>query len=267
MEKSQQVQPEPRTYGQILRLGELLQLQDPLSPGAEHDELQYVVIHQCSELWFKLMLHELDRVTAELQFGDLRLAARLLRRCGQIVRALDAGFALMETMTAYDYARFRPSLTGGSGFQSAQFRELEIALGTHHEGAVNQAAFTGAERERIERRLRQPSLWDAFVLALRRSGLEMPDREEMRANQVSEKRGLAILRDLYGGDQHPELREVSEELTALDNGILLWRTHHAVMAERAIGARVGTGGEGVEYLYRTARTRAFPELLTMRSHL
>lgn len=267
MENSRQVQSEPRTYGQVLRLDQLLQLQGPLSPAAEHDELQYVIIHQCSELWFKLMLHELDRVSVELQFGDLRLAARLLRRCGQIVRALDAGFALMETMTAYDYARFRPSLTGGSGFQSAQFRELEIALGAHQEGAVKQPAFTEAERERISRRLRQPSIWDAFVLALRRSGLEMPDREIMRADPDSEKRGLAILREVYGGDQHPDLREVSEEMVALDNGILLWRTHHAVMAERAIGAKVGTGGEGVEYLYRTARVRAFPELLNMRSHL
>ncbi|HWI50962.1 MAG TPA: tryptophan 2,3-dioxygenase family protein [Symbiobacteriaceae bacterium] len=236
------------TYGGVLQIGALLKLQQPLSAENVHDELQYVIIHQCSELWFKLLLHELDAVVDELLTGDVGQAARLLRRCIKIVGLVDEGFSLLETMTAYDYARFRHSLTGGSGFQSAQFREVEIALGCHREETLHQAAFSEEERARIAARLQRPNLWTAFLEAMRRSG-------------------VGDLREMYAGGTNQALRDVSEEMAALDNAVLLWRTHHAVMAERAIGQKVGTGGQGVEYLYRVARTRCFPELLTVRTEL
>lgn len=255
------------TYGSALKIDELLKLQQPFSATPVHDEIQYVIVHQCSELWFKLLLHELDGTVAELLSGDLALAARLLRRCTRIVSLIDQGFALLETMTAYDYARFRPSLTGGSGFQSAQFRELEILLACHRASTLEQAAFTDEERARIARRLQQPTLWDAFTAAMQRFGYAMPTRQAVVRNPEEERQVLGQLVAMYSGGQHPALREVSEEMAALDNALVLWRTHHAVMAERAIGRKVGTGGEGVEYLYRTARTRCFPELMAVRTEL
>jgi tryptophan 2,3-dioxygenase len=250
------------TYGGALHIDELLRLQQPFSATPAHDEMQYIIIHQCSELWFKLLLHELTTVVAELQSGDLGLAARLLRRSTKIVKLIDDGFTLMETMTAYDYAEFRPNLAGGSGFQSAQFRELEILLGCHRPETLHQPAFTETEAARIAQRLQAPTVWDGFVAAMKRCGYAMPTRAEAQGETAA-----AVLHAMYAGGSHPQLREVSEELCALDNAVSLWRTHHALMAERAIGSKVGTGGEGVEYLYRTARIRCFPELLQIRSQL
>jgi len=262
---------EPRanrpSYGEILKIGPLLELQHPLSPQNHHDELQYVIVHQASELWFKLLLHELETVRDEALTGDPWRAARLLRRCTQIVGLIDQSFSLLETMTAYDYAQFRPSLSGGSGFQSAQFRELEILLACHRSFTLSQPAFTEAEKARIERRLAEPTLWDGFVTAMRRHGYNMPSRAEVAADPARAEQVTAALQAMYAGGDHPALRELAEEMAGLDNALLLWRTHHAVMAERAIGNKVGTGGEGVEYLYRSARIRSFPELIALRTVL
>lgn len=256
------------SYGDALNVTQLLQLQRPFSSESpHHDELQYAIIHQVSELWFKLLLHELDAVGLGLRTGDLRGAARLLRRSIKILQQVDDAFGLMETMTAYDYAAFRPSLVGGSGFQSAQFRELEIALGCHREFTLEQAAFTDEERARLGRRLAQPNLWDSFVIAMRHAGWAMPARPESASDPELRAQGTAHLREMYLGGSNPDLREVSEELAAFDSLMLIWRTHHAVMAERAIGDKVGTGGEGVRYLYETARIRCFPELIAMRSEI
>jgi tryptophan 2,3-dioxygenase len=258
--------PSP-TYGELLHVGPLLQLQKPLSPVNHHDELQYVIVHQTSELWFKLLLHELAAVRDHAMAGELNQAVHLLRRSTQIVRLLDQGFSLLETMTAYDYAQFRPSLMGGSGFQSAQFRELEILLACHRPATLNQAAFTEAEQERIQRRLGEPTLWDGFVAAMRLHGYPMPSRREAAEDPGAAELVEQALQHMYSSGSHPALRELSEEMVSLDNAMLLWRTHHAIMAERAIGSKVGTGGEGVEYLFRTARTRCFPELMALRTRL
>ena len=255
------------TYGGALNIGRLLQLQQPFSAEPLHDELQYVIIHQCSELWFKLLLHEFDAIGRELATGDLWLAARLLRRCVKVVGLIDQGFSLMESMTAYDYAGFRPNLTGGSGFQSAQFREVEIALGCVRPETLEQPAFTAEERARIGARLQRPNLWDGFTAAMNRSGYALPSRSAVAAESQLGAEVQRQLREMYAGGQHPALRDVSEELIALDNAMVLWRTHHAVMAERAIGAKTGTGGQGVAYLYQTARTRCFPELVALRTAL
>jgi tryptophan 2,3-dioxygenase len=263
---------EPRapghTYGEALNIDPLLRLQQPFSPeNPHHDELQYVVIHQCSELWFKLMLHELDAVSARTRQGDVREAARLLRRVTQIVGLIDQGFHLMESMTARDYAAFRDNLFGGSGFQSAQFREVEIALGCHRPATLNQPAFTPEERERIAWRLAQPNLWDSFVAAMRQAGYAVPDRAEAEADPGAAAQVLTALKAMYTDGAHPDLQALSEEMSALENAMALWRTHHALMAERAIGSKQGTGGEGVEYLYRSARVRCFPELTAIRGLL
>lgn len=255
------------TYAELLNVGPLLQLQHPLSPIGHHDELQYVIVHQTSELWFKLLLHELAAVRDEMIAGHLHRAVHLLRRSTQIVQLLDQGFSLLESMTAYDYAQFRPALMGGSGFQSAQFRELEILLACHRPQTLNQQAFTPEEQARIQGRLREPTLWDGFVAAMRRHGYAMATRAEAEADPAAAEVSEKALHAMYRGGAHPDLRDLSEQLAALDNALSLWRTHHAIMAERAIGNKVGTGGEGVEYLYRAARIRCFPELMALRTTL
>jgi tryptophan 2,3-dioxygenase len=248
------------SYGDALQIEPLLQLQRPLSPEApHHDELQYVIIHQVSELWFKLLLHELDEIGRLMRSGEAWEGARLLRRATQIVHLIDGGFHLMETMTALDYATFRPNLAGGSGFQSAQFREVEVALGAERDGTLGQAVFTPAERSRLQARLDGPDLWDSFLALLRARGYAVHPREAAAAETI------AALQAAYRADA--DLRTLMEELTALENALLAWRFHHAAMAERAIGAAAGTGGAGVAYLYETAKIRAFPELLAMRSGL
>jgi len=210
---------------------------------------------------------ELDAIGSSLRTGDLRLATRLLRRSIKIMQQVDGAFGLMGTMTAYDYAQFRPNLEGGSGFQSAQFREVEIAVGCHRKATLDQAAFTDAERARIAHRLAEPNLWDSFVMAMRSAGWAMPSRSESADHPDTATQGILLLREMYLSGSNADLRDVSEELTALDSLILLWRTHHAVMAERAIGSKVGTGGEGVRYLYETTSVRCFPELSAMRSEI
>lgn len=238
------------SYGDALNIDALLKLQGPFSAETpHHDELQYVIIHQVSELWFKLFLHELDQIGNLLRDGLTWEGARLLRRATKIVTLIDGGFGLMETMDAGDYADFRPNLSGGSGFQSAQFREVELALGCARPETLGQKAFTEAERARIAARQAGPSLWDSFVALLRQRGYSAEE---------------GALRAAY---REQDLRAVIEEMTALDNALLQWRFHHAAMAERAIGASLGTGGAGVEYLYRSARTRAFPALMAMRAGL
>jgi tryptophan 2,3-dioxygenase len=258
------------SYGDALQVEALLQLQRTFSPQEpHHDELQYVIIHQVSELWFKLFLHEVDEIGRLLRAGDSWAGARLLRRATRIVGLIDGGFGLMETMDVGDYAAFRPNLSGGSGFQSAQFREMEVALGCARPETLNQEVFTPAERERLAQRQGAPSLWDSFVELLGKrvqpqaasteAGTEAGTQADLRAASEA-----ADLRAAYG---EADLRAVMEELTALDNAIALWRFHHATMAERAIGAAVGTGGAGVEYLYQSARLRAFPALFAMRTAL
>jgi tryptophan 2,3-dioxygenase len=256
----------PAAYGELLQLERLLPSSEPSSRPIHHDELQFIIVHQCCELWFKLMLHELDAVCEHLSSERVLEATRLLRRCSSIIHAIDEGFEVMASMTARDFAAFRWRLRGMSGFQSAQFRELEVVLGRHRPGSTQQRVFTERERLRIARRLEQPGLWSHFVHALQRAGYDMADRTDAHDPERN-ARVQNALRAMYTGGAHPELREFSEELVSFDGAFKLWRSHHAVIAENAIGAKPGTGGEGVDYLYRQARERCFPELVEMRSSL
>jgi tryptophan 2,3-dioxygenase len=255
------------TYADALRLEQLLPLAEPYFESPHHDELEFVIIHQCTELWFKLLLHELDAVGAHLSAERLGEAMRLLRRCRRIVELIDGGFDLMGSMTAHDFVAFRDRLMGRSGFQSAQFRELEISLGRYRSEGVRQSAFTAAENQRLAHRLAEPDLWQRFVDAMRRAGYEVVSRSVAARDPQLAERGREALREMYVGGRHPQLRELSEELVALDTALLVWRSRHALMAENVIGSKPGTGEQGVNYLYRQARVRFFPELIELRSSL
>jgi tryptophan 2,3-dioxygenase len=248
------------TYGSYLKVPELLALQQPLSDPPHHDELLFIEIHQVYELWFKLMLHELDAAVGFLDADDLLKFAKAFRRILAIGRILVQQVDVLETMTPQDFNAFRSGLNPASGFQSAQFREIEFRCGLRgDEQAMRHLALTDEERARLERRLREPTLYDALKGYLARQGFDVSDRAAL----------VATFKTIYEHEEaHYATYLLLEELMDFDESILLWRSRHILMVERMIGMKPGTGGSlGVGYLETTLRRRFFPELWQVRTAL
>ena len=246
------------TYGGYLKLPELLSLQQLLSDPPVHDELLFIVVHQAYELWFKQLLFELGSVRDRLFDGDPERARHYLTRVHAIERVLIEHIEVLETMSPQDFLAFRNHLAPASGFQSTQFRELEFLSGLKDERFLDDLDASPDERERLRRRLGEPTVWDGFCALLEGAGLPMPpDDEERRAGSL-----LAMARD------QGELFAVSEGLLDHDENVARWRSLHVLMVEREIGAKSGTGGSsGVAYLRTTLGKRFFPELWGLRSSL
>jgi tryptophan 2,3-dioxygenase len=246
------------TYGEYLELPELLDLQRLRSDPPVHDELLFIVVHQAYELWFKQLLFELESVRDRLFAGDGERARHYLTRIRAIERVLIEHLEVLETMSPQDFLDFRDHLAPASGFQSAQFREIEFLSGLKDERFLDDLAASPAERSRLERRLSEPTLWDGFCSMLERAGLPMPpDDAERRAGSL-----VAMAK------QQGELFAVSEGLLDHDENVARWRSLHVLMVEREIGAKEGTGGSaGVAYLRTTLGKRFFPELWGLRSAL
>ena len=240
------------TYGNYLRLDELLSLQQPRSSGPEHDEMLFIVIHQVYELWFKQLLHELDRVKALLEQDESHRAQHTLKRILTILKVMVAQLDILETMTPLEFLSFRARLDSASGFQSVQFRELEMVLGLKDPGAVERAAVNGDARPRLAARLRAPSLWDAFRSHLARRGYAIGDDAQ------------DALVEAYRSD--PATAALCERLVDLDEGVQEWRYRHVKMVERTIGSGHGTGGSsGAAYLRTTLHHPVFPLLWEVRT--
>ncbi len=238
---------DPVTYSSYLRVGELLALQqEPRS----HDELLFVVLHQSHELWFKLLLHELDDAVALVAQDSFPLAESRLRRMVTIIRQLVAQWDVLGTMTPSGYLAFRHVLEGGSGFQSAQWREVEFASGRKDASYVASPWLSAVERTRLQARLAAPSLADVFDAALTRHGVD-------------------DVRDVLRG--HPELAlltMLAESLLDYDEAVGHWRHRHVLAVERQIGLKPGTGGSsGAAYLRSTLTHRFFPSLWEARTAL
>jgi tryptophan 2,3-dioxygenase len=246
------------TYGSYLKIPELLSLQQLRSEPAVHDELLFIVVHQAYELWFKQLLFELEAARDAMIDGGAARARHLLTRVRAIERVLIEHIQVLETMSPQDFLEFRAVLTPASGFQSAQFRELEFVSGLKDERFLGDLAAESDERARLSRRLQEPTLWDGFVALLRHAGHAMPpDDEETRTASL-----LAMARE------RGELFSVSEGLVDHDEGLAQWRYLHVLMVERQIGAKRGTGGSsGVGYLRSTLDKRCFPELWGLRGRL
>ena len=246
------------TYGEYLQVPELLSLQRLLSDPPVHDELLFIVVHQAYELWFKQLLFELETVRDRLFAGDSERARHYLTRVHAIERVLIEHIEVLETMTPQDFLAFRDHLAPASGFQSAQFRELEFLSGLKDERLLADLAASPDERARLERRLGEPTLWDGFCALLESHGLPMPaDDEERRSASL-----VAMARE------QRESFAVSEALLDHDENVARWRSVHVLMVEREIGAKRGTGGSsGVGYLRSTLDKRFFPELWGLRSEL
>jgi len=257
------------TYESYLQVDRLLSLQQPRSDPAEHDEMLFIVIHQVYELWFKELLHELDRVVTLLRSDEPHRSQHTLKRILTILKVLVAQLDILETMTPLEFLSFRARLEAASGFQSNQFRQLEFVLGLKNGAAVERFPVDSSSRLALERRYRDPTIWDAFLSYLSREGYEIPAAHLSRdpAAPVQASPGVQqVLLDVYRRD--PKNSEICERLVDLDEGFAEWRYRHARMVERTIGTRPGTGGSsGAEYLRTTLGRYLFPDLWAIRGSL
>jgi tryptophan 2,3-dioxygenase len=257
------------TYGSYLRVDDLLALQQPRSAGPEHDELLFIVIHQVYELWFKELLHELDRVRELLTADDPHRAQHTLKRILTILKVLVAQLDILETMTPLEFQSFRARLEAASGFQSDQFRQIEFVLGAKNDRAIRRFPEGTRARTALERRYREPTLWDAFLHYLAREGYALPapllSRDVAARAEPSAEVQEALIA-VYRGD--PKNAELCERLVDLDEGVQEWRYRHVKMVERTIGTKAGTGGStGAEYLRNTVGHNLFPDLWEIRARL
>ena len=264
------------TYGSYLRLPELLAQQVPQVDPPAHDELLFITVHQAYELWFQQLLHELTAVRDLMLDGSapdtssrpdtpapqtsLWKARQLLGRAHVIERLLISQVDVLETMTPQDFLQFRATLAPASGFQSVQFRELEFLSGVKDAHFVTRLrALTDSERDRLARRLSEPTLWDAYLDLLRAQGLATETDDQVLESLVTVARDRA---------RHDDLWQLAEELLTHDELAGLWRARHVQMVERQIGTKSGTGGStGAPYLHKRVPMRYYPLLWELRDCL
>jgi tryptophan 2,3-dioxygenase len=256
------------TYASYLKLDELLELQEPRSTPPQHDEMLFIVIHQVYELWFKEILHELEKVKSDFSGGDLYGAIHTFKRLRTIMKTLVQQLDILETMTPMSFSAFRDRLDTASGFQSYQFREFEFVMGYKRATMLKHAAGPVALAA-LERRLGERSVIDHFYDFLEHQGVTIP--EELRGKPTDEGVGPneaiqgALLR-LYR--TRPELAILFESMTDLDEGFQEWKYRHVKLVERTIGNKKGTGGSlGVEFLKRSLFQPLFPDLWAIRHEL
>ncbi len=253
------------TYGSYLQLERLLASQQLESKPVAHDELLFITIHQVYELWFKQLLHEASSARdAMLDAGGdtdrLWWAQHLLQRMHVIERVLVQQVDVLETMTPQDFLQFRQALAPASGFQSVQFRELEFLSGAKDPSFVKRfKGLTPEETARLNARLDEPTLWDAFLAVLERRGLPVGDDAEVTAS---------VRRAAHDRSAYADIWALAEALVQHDELAAAWRARHVVMVERMIGMKTGTGGSsGADYLRSRLELRYYPLLWELRSHL
>jgi tryptophan 2,3-dioxygenase len=248
------------TYGSYLRIDQLLSAQHLESRPPAHDELLFITIHQVYELWFQQLLHEATAARDAMLGSNLWWAQHLLARMHVIERVLVHQVDVLETMTPQDFLQFRQALAPASGFQSVQFRELEFLSGARDPSFVRRfKGLTEAERQRLHRRLDEPTLWDAFLQVLEGRGLPVGDDDEVTAS---------VRRAAHDRSSYADVWAVAEALLQHDELAASWRARHVVMVERMIGAKTGTGGSsGAGYLRSRLDLRYYPLLWDLRSVL
>ena len=256
------------TYSSYLKLDALLSLQEPLSGERARDEMLFIIVHQAYELWFKEILHEIDTLRDILETGKpLPGAQAVLNRIAAIARVMLTHLEVLETMTPLQFLAFRDLLGTASGFQSAQFREVEFALGWKRPEILRAVSHSPESARRLEERYRKPSLWDAFLKLLARRGYSVPpevlDRDVTLPTDSNPRVRKALI-DVYAGA--PDIAYLCEQLLDIDERFQEWRYRHVKMVERMIGAKYGTGGSaGVEYLRTTLFKPFFPDLWAIRT--
>ncbi len=258
------------SYGQYLNLDKLLDAQHPLS--YQHDEMLFIVIHQVSELWMKLCLHELNATVACVRRDDLGPTFKMLTRVSTIQRQLLEAWDVLATVTPHDYSAFRNTLGRSSGFQSAQYRMLEFVIGNKNAEMIQVFRTDPPTYEMLERALRAPSLYDEVLRLLSRRGLNVPaqaiDRDFTQPYQASKQVAAAWLSVYHNSVKDWDLYQLAERLVDLDYKFQLWRFTHMKTVERIIGYKRGTGGTGgVSYLTKALELKFFPELWAVRTSM
>ena len=261
------------TYESYLRLPELLNLQTPQSDPPAHDELQFIIVHQSYELWFRLLLYEIRTIISHLRAGRVRQAIWLLRRLVEIERVMIQQIQVLETMSPVHFLEFRDLLRPASGLQSLQFRELEFLSGLRDERFFEVFDGRAAARQRLQAAHDGPNLWSAFCELLHSRGFDFDtDAAEQQERAVGQ---------IYTDPRHLDLHQLCEVMVDYDEQFCIWRSRHALMAERMVGAKPGTGdaytgklagrasfqAPGVRYLQGRVNVHFFPILWDVRTQL
>ncbi len=260
------------SYGGYLDLGTLLSAQQPLSDPEHHDELLFIIQHQTTELWLKLVLHELDAANAFLRADQLAPALKCIARVKHIQRTLTEQWSVLATLTPAEYAEFRGVLGNASGFQSAQYRAVEFTLGNKNAAMLRVFESDRAAHALLSAALEAPSLYDEFLRLLARSGYPIPDavlERDVTQAWTFVPELVPIFAEIYADPQtNWAAYETIEELVDLEDNFQLWRFRHMKTVERIIGFKTGTGGSsGVRFLQRALELTFFPELFAVRTEI
>jgi tryptophan 2,3-dioxygenase len=258
------------SYGDYLRLSDLLACQTPLTE--RHDELLFVVIHQASELWMKLCLHEISGAIHQIREDDLGPAFKMMARVARVQVNLIQSWEILSTLTPFDYSSFRAALGRSSGFQSYQYRMLEFRLGNKHPDMARVFESKPDVFEQVRAALNEPSIYDESLALLARRGFAIPAEKlnrDFAQPYASDPRVTAVWREVYrDAETHWELYELAEKLVDLEYRFHLWRFSHMKTVERIIGGKPGTGGtSGVPYLQKALALRFYPELWDVRTEI
>jgi tryptophan 2,3-dioxygenase len=260
------------SYGDYLCLDRLLSAQRPQSDPPQHDEMLFIIQHQTSELWLKLMVHELRSARSLLAADDLAPALKRLARVKHIQHTLTDQWSVLATMTPSEYAEIRPFLATSSGFQSAQYREVEFLLGNKDAEMVRVHEHDPAARAELARLLAEPSLYDEFLRFLARGGYPVPEELVERDWSVKHRLHPGLV-ELFAAvyatpEQHWGVYETCEELVDVEDNFQEWRFRHLQVVQRIIGQKTGTGGSsGVSFLRRALDLTFFPELYEVRTRI
>jgi tryptophan 2,3-dioxygenase len=257
------------TYSSYLHLDQLLSLQEPRSSPPEHDEMLFIISHQVYELWFKLQLHELEKIRDDFRTNHLYGAIATFKRVRTIMKVMVEQIDILETLTPMSFNSFRDRLETASGFQSSQFREFEFLLGYKRPELLRYQQAGTPAYERLIQRLHEPSVMDAFYAFLEQHGVtiseELKRRDPTLGTEPNDIVEEGILR-LY--KTQPDLEILFELMTDFDEGFQEWRYRHIKLVERSIGSKKGTGGSlGVEFLKKSLFHPVFPDLWAIRHKL
>lgn len=257
------------TYSSYLKIDELLDLQQLRSKPEEHDEMLFIIIHQTYELWFKQVLHEFEKLRNDLQEGNTWTSVKTLKRILTILKTMVAQIDILETMTPLEFESFRGFLDEASGFQSIQFREVEILCGHRSPHMIKAHENEPDHLQRLQARMEELTIWEAFCKYLQQQGYDVDQPERENTNGLlynTSKKLQQVLLQVMKEDQPGAV--LCELLVDLDEGLQEWRYRHVKMVERTIGNKMGTGGSsGVEYLRSTLHRRIFPDLWEIRADI
>lgn len=253
-------------YLRYIKTKELLKLQEPWSDPPEHDEILFIAIHQTFELWFKVLLHEFEKIKRDFELGDLYGAIGTFKRCRTIMKTVVSQMDILETMTPLSFASFRSRLETASAFQSVQFREIEFVLGFKREEMIKYYAEDVESTKTLMTRFEAPTIIDGFYRFLVTQGIEVPNEllsRDMRQSVTPSEKLQEELLKIY--QTRPDLSILFELMTDLDEGLQEWRYRHVKLVERTIGSKQGTAGSlGVEFLKKSLFRPVFPDLWAIR---